>query len=254
MEYTDTLISQANQVRKQTAPMDLVRDAEKLVISLGSWSAPPGPYTMARAIWSNAIFESSILAESSYFLALHGLYDQACIILRSLLDFFLNEIYWDIQMKYRQQEQGRIDVYPVTNEKGINYLEWVAGNTNQFPRRNEIWELLRKEENIKNYDGNYQLELDYSNALAALDKFAHWRPVSRYAAGGEGRSSRINVRFNEKSLDEWYQYLKKTCCLVSVLSILEYPELLNNKAAIEFTDREPETADRLKKTISPVDS
>jgi hypothetical protein len=234
MRYLEQLLTKATQVRRLTESSCPVDRAEGYVTGFNSWlHHAPVP---ARPIWETALFESNVLAEASYFLAAHGFYEEACALLRGLLDGFLARSYWDVldkNGKLKQWRQGGRS----TNE----YWEWESGKTDKYPRLKEIWRALLGEHWIGSYDQRYGLKAQVKEELTRLNRFVHGRPETRHYSGAS-RSSLANIEFKIERFEEWYEHLRTAYRLVSVLSILQYPELLGSAGGQEFRALEPEAA------------
>jgi hypothetical protein len=244
VEYLKELLKITEQVRELTKENYELNVVEIYVSGFNSWlQHAPIP---SRPIWETALFESSILAETSVFLAMHGFYEEACAVLRMLLDGFLTRLYWDTKHKNgelaeRVREDGRN-----TND----YWEWEGGGRD-YPSSEKIWKVLLGEDGIKKFDQCHQLKQESNNLLSRLDKYVHGRPRTRHYPGAT-RASRVNVRFETKHFDEWLEQLRAVFCLVSAFSILQYPELFKTKQGHTFAAQEPQVADRLRNILGSV--
>jgi len=236
MEHLRQLVVRANQVRQLTESGCPIGAVERYATAFNSWSHdPPIP---ARPIWDTALFECSVLAEASYFLAAHGFYEQACALLRELLEGFLVRLHWDTlhkKDKLREwSEDGR-----TTND----YWEWESGKAATYPTLRSIWRTLLGEDRTERYDERHGLRSEVDEELATLSRFVHGRPQTRHYPGAS-RSSLCNIEFRRQHFDEWYGHLRTAYRLVSVLSILQYPDLMRSSGGQEFTALESEVAAR----------
>lgn len=227
MGYLEQLMSKTSQISETTRSICTIYDVEKYVTGFHSWSHHrPVP---ARPIWDTAMFESSRLAGASFFLALNGFYEEACSVLRGVLDGFLTRLYWDT-----------LDKNAELNTK--KYWDWESGAAKKYPNlETGVWPTLLKEERIAGYDKQYGIKEKIDNELRLLSKFVHGRPPSRHYEGAS-RSSLGIVGFKEKHFREWHQHLRAVYRLVSILSVLQYPELLESKYGQEFVALEPDAA------------
>lgn len=237
MRYLEQLVAKATQVRQVTESSCRIEPVESCATAFNSWlHRPPIP---ARPIWETALFESSVLAEASFFLAAHGFYEEACALLRGLLDGFLARSYWDALDKNgklkKWRERGRS-----TNE----YWEWESGRTDKYPKLKEIWRILRDENRILTYDRRYGLKAQVDKELTMLNRFVHGRPETRHRSGAS-RSSLCNIELSREHFGEWYEHLRIVYRVVSVLSILQYPELLEGMHEQEFRALDPAAADHI---------
>ena len=237
MQYLDQLLTKAAQVRRLTESSCPIDRAERYVTAFNSWlQRAPVP---ARPIWETALFESSVLAEASYFLATHGFYEEACALLRGLLDGFLARSYWDAldkNAKLRKWREGGRS----TND----YWEWESGRTEEYPKLKQIWRTLRGESRILTYDRQYGLKAQVDEELTTLNRFVHGRPESRHHSAAS-RSSLCNIELSTEHFEEWHVHLRIVYSLVSVLSVLQYPELLKGTQEQEFRALDPLAADHI---------
>jgi hypothetical protein len=244
MEYLDELLCRTESVRELTEEKcDLVL-VETYASGFNAWlHDAPLP---SRPIWRRAMFESSVLSEASVFLAVHGFYEEASAILRTLFEGFLTRLYWDTLDK-----NSKLHSVVENNGRSTNdYWEWECGR-GKFPPRKEIWCVLLSEGFIKRFDDCYHLKQECDDLLNCLDKYVHWRPQSRHYHGAT-RSSRINVGFDQKHFDEWFENLKVSFRLVSTLSILQCPELLSTEQGHIYASLEQETATRVSDVLASI--
>lgn len=192
-----------------------------------------------RPIWETALFEAGVLADASYFLAVHGFYEEACAMLRGLLDGFLTRLYWDTV-----QKNGKLDCWSENGRSTNRYWEWESGKRHAYPKVPEIWNTLLGEYWMGEYDRAHAFRAETDALLAMLNKFVHGRPESRHEPGAS-RSSLVNIEFSKEHFETWWGHLRSIYRLVSVLSILQYPDLMTNAGGQEFAELEPEAAARL---------
>ncbi len=245
MTYLNQLTREAEQIREATDSKFNLREVQEYIVRFGGWTSP-GHNWDGWAIWDNAVFESSVSAEASFFLALHGFYEEACTILRVLLDGFLYRLYWNTCARSGEVKNKIID-----GRSTNDYCEWEYGR-GKYPWRKELWDKLRTVERIRVYDSKYNLEGETNELLSHLDKFAHGRAAERFTLSNF-RSSRVNVAFNEQWFGKWYEYLRAAYRLTSVLSILQYPELLEKASGLDFTALQPTIATQLE-SLPPSDN
>jgi hypothetical protein len=239
MENIEQLVDRATQVRSATLAYPQFPNAEKYAMTFNSWLLNRPTLEMG-VIWCNAIFECSVLSESSLFLAVHGFYEEACAILRELLDGFLARLYWDIR-----NNKGELKERTVDGRSTNDYCEWEMGTADNYPRlKDDIWPTLLYEQRIAAYDCQQQLKAEISSRLKLLDRFVHNRPSSRHY-GGASRHSSINIDFKSKHFDEWYENLREVYKHVFTLSLLPYPSLLETEIWNEFKALEPDHASKL---------
>jgi hypothetical protein len=180
-----------------------------------------------------------VLAEASYFLATHGFYEEACALLRGLLDGFLARSYWDALDK-----NGKLRKWIQEGRSTNDYWEWESGRTEKYPTLKEIWHTLRGESRILEHDRQYGLKAQVDEELTMLNRFVHGRPETRHHPGAS-RSSLCNIELNREHFEEWYEHLRIVYRLVSVLSILQYPDLLEGTQGQEFRALDPAAADQI---------
>lgn len=227
--------SEAKEATEDNCEIDIV---EKYATGFNSWlQCAPRP---SRPIWETALFESSVLAGASFFLAIHGFYEEACAVLRTLLDGFLTRLYWDTQDK-----NGKLNRWKKNGKLTDDYWEWESGKTNLYPKPRDIWCVLQAVKHIGEYNDRYQLKNEINSFFLDLNKYVHSRPQSRHYPGAS-RSSLFNVKFKKKHFDEWFEYLKAVYRLVSVLSVLQYPELLKTKYGQNFAELESKVVARVR--------
>jgi hypothetical protein len=237
MQYLEQLLTKAAQVRRLTESSCPIDRAERYVTGFNSWlHHAPVP---ARPIWETALFESSVLAEASYFLAAHGFYEEACALLRDLLDGFLARSYWDALDK-----NGKLKKWREGGRSTNEYWEWESGRTEEYPKSKEIWRTLRGESRILTYDRRYGLKAQVDEEFTTLNRFVHGRPETRHHSGAS-RSSLCNIELSREHFEEWHVHLRIVYRLVSALSILQYPELLEGTQEQEFRALDPAAADRV---------
>jgi hypothetical protein len=221
MSHLLKLLEQATEVREQTLGVHDLVHLETIASGFNSWLLDlptPGP----SPIWSNAMFECNVLAESSFFLAVRGFYEQASSVLRVILDSFLARLYWDIR-----REDGDIEDVFHGEAKSNEYADWELGLTRQYPGlRKEILPKLQEHRVIATYDSNFRIIETATRLLSELNLYVHNRPESRHYDGAV-RSSTINVRYKDKHFDNWFGYLNSIHLLVGTFSILMYPKLVS---------------------------
>lgn len=216
--YINELLTKASKVKTATESNYALEDVERYVIDFSSWlHHAPVP---ARPILEGALFESSRLAEVSYFLAVHGFYEEACAVLRELLEGFLTRLYWDIK-----ERKGNLKGWVRRDRRSTNeYWEWESGKTKSYPKlKDDIKPTLMGDNKV-----NSPIWKEITNQLASLNKFVHGRPASRHYPGAS-RSSLLNVEFKKKHFEEWYDHFKAVSRLVSALLIRQYPEWFENR-------------------------
>jgi len=241
MKYLRQLVARADQVRRLGESSYAISILERYTKGFNSWSL--GSPIPARPIWDTALFECSVLAEASYFLAAHGFYEQACALLRGLLDGFLVRLHWDTLHK-----RGKLKQWTEAGRTTNNYWEWESGRARTYPTLRNIWRTVLGEDRVRRYDELYGLRSEVDEELATLSRFVHGRPRTRHYPGAS-RSSLCNIEFRKQHFDEWYGHLRTTYCLVSVLSVLQYPDLLGTPGGKEFTALESEVAARMASTL-----
>lgn len=238
MEYLEQLISKTNQIRKDTESKFNIIKVIKYVNGFNSWTRDaPVP---ARPIWETAMFEASAITNASFFLAIHGFYEEACSLLRGIIDGFLTRLYWD-----EKDRKGTIKIYKQNGRSTNEYWEWESGTSNEYPPLKKVAETLIKRVFIKKYNDQYGLWQDIENLLKKLNKFVHGRPETRHY-GYATRSSSGLTEFKEKHFEEWYKYLKKIYSIISILSILQYPDLINSAYIKEFKELEQDSYVKVK--------
>lgn len=242
MQHLKQLLNIANQIRKDTETNCNVDDIERYITSFNSWLREP--LIPSRPIWEAAMFESSAIAHASFFLAMHGFYEEACSLIRGIIDGFLTRLYFDEKdrnekLKKWQQNNGRS-----TNE----YWEWESGYTNKYPKYGEIKNLLGVKSLIKKYNEKYCLWNNIEKLFSKLNKFVHGRPETRHYDFATRSSSNI-TEFKKKHFDEWFEYLKFVYCIISIFSLLQYKELFNSNHGKEFKELEPETYKRIENIL-----
>lgn len=236
MGYSEQLVLKTNQVRQLTESSCPISSVEKYATGFNSWlQDPPVP---SRPIWGAALFESSVLAEASYFLAAHGFYEEACAVLRGLLDGFLARLHWDTLDK-----NGKLRNWTEGGRSTNAYWEWESGETAKYPMLTDIWRTLLGEHQIERYDERHGLRAEVDEELATLNRFVHGRPHTRHYPGAS-RSSLCNIEFRREHFEEWYEHLRTVYRLVSILSVLQYPQLLGSAGEQEFRALQPEAADQ----------
>ena len=243
MQHLKQLLDIAKQIRKDTESNCGINNIERYITGFNSWTRDaPVP---TRPIWETAMGESSVIAHASYFLAVHGFYEEACSLIRGIIDGFLTRLYWDEKdrsekLKKWHQNDGRS-----TNE----YWEWESSHTDKYPDYNkDIKRLLKEKSLIQKYDEKYCLWNDISDLKIKLNKFVHGRPETRHYNFATRSSSNI-TGFKKKHLDEWYEYLKFAYGIISILSLLQYPELFNNNYIKEFKELEPEVYKKIENIL-----
>lgn len=246
MEHLNLMASIANEIKEATVSAYSDTNIEQYVVSFNSLlmdrssvqGLPMGP------IWSNALFECSVLSEASYFLVVLGFYDEASALLRMMLEGFLTRMYWHIQDK-----KGEIKDSFEDGKWANKYAKWELGLTGQFPSlKRDVWPTILQEPAFSSYDQKYNLKLEAETSLKSLNKFVHGRPATRHY-GGATRSSSLNLRFNRKHIDEWFTNLRAVVVPIFVISFLEYPGLFATKTAAEFASLEPEHASRIREFL-----
>jgi hypothetical protein len=240
--FLDELEKKANEVFEQTKAQNdynTLNQYATLYNLLLQCSPIP-----ARPIWETAIFEASVLNEASTYLSIHGFYEEACIILRTLIDGFLTRFYWDIK-----HIKGNLKEFKNKNGKRSDeFIEWELVISNSYPSRKEIWNVILSEDLINRYNQKFNLKIDIQNIMNELDKFAHDRPKTRHPSI-TGRSSLLNIKFDVIKSKEWFKYSKLIFYHISTLSILKYPSLLNSKFAQDFNLLEPDILSNINKII-----
>ncbi len=241
MQYLEQLVAKANQVRQLTEPSCRIDPVERYATGFNSWlHSPPVP---ARPIWETALFECSVLAEASYFLAAHGFYEEACALLRGLLDGFLARSYWDALDK-----NGKLKKWGEGGRSTNEYWEWESGKTEKYARSKETWRTLLGEHWIGRYNRRYGLKAEVEEELRTLNRFVHGRPETRHYPGAS-RSSLCDIEFRKRHFDEWYEHLRIVYRVVSVLSILQYPDLLEGAHEQKFRALDPAAADHITSVL-----
>ena len=244
MSHLQKLLEKAEGVRKETLTSYDIREIEVYASGFNTWlrdHPTPGP----SPIWRNAIFECNVLAESSFFMAVHGLYEQASASLRSVLDGFLARLYWDIKFDRDEirkwEEAGRS-----TNE----YARWELGLTRSYPSLwQDVFPKLQSHSLIAGFDKEFQLFDGSKDLLGTLNLYVHDRPTSRHY-GGATRSSSVNVQFKEKHFREWYRDLKSIHAMVGQYSILMYPLLLSANVGQSLRSSQPDVFSRVEDYVT----
>lgn len=201
--------------------------------------------TPEQPILMTAWFEASILSETSIFLVVHGFYEQACAALRMQFDGFLTRMYWDTLAK-----RDEITSYNIDGRLTNKYWEWERGEAKKYPGiNNVVWPTLKKEKYVNSFDDHYNLKEDIDAQYQRLNKYIHGRPPSRHYAGAT-RSSRINIRFEKKHFDEWFELFVATYHLMTIISLLLYPEYLKCESWRKFILLEPDRLDQVNNIVS----
>ncbi len=242
MQHLKQLLNLSNQIRKDTESKCKIDNVERYVTGFNSWTWNTSVITSP--IWRGAMFESSVIANASFFLAIHGFYEEACSLFRGIIDGFLARLYWD-----EKDKSGKLKKWEKNNGRSTNeYWEWESGSTKEYPRNNNIKELLGEKNLIKKYDEKYHSWDEIDGIFKKLDKFVHGRPESRHYDYATRSSSNI-TEFKKKQFDEWHRYLKIIYCIISILSILHYPELISSFYIKEFKELEPAAYRKVKNII-----
>ncbi len=243
MEHLDRIVQKASEVRQATIAAYADSAVERYVTSFNSLIRDI-PAIPVSAIWSNALSECSVLAESSYFLAVHGFYEEACVLLRLMLDGFLTRLYWHIRHK-----NGEVNDFMEDGKWTNEYAKWEMGLTRLYPSpRKDVWPTLLKERAIEEYNRLHQLKSDVEARLETLNKFVHGRPSSRYS-GSTHRSSSLNIELNPEHFDEWFENQRAVFAFILILSLLEYPALSTTKTILEFVGLEAEAPSKILETL-----
>lgn len=98
MQYLEELLKKTHQVREATEDSCEIDAVERYATGFNSWLQHDA-LMLTSPIWDTALFESSVLAGASFFLVVHGFYEEACAILRAVLDGFLTRLYWNTKHK-----------------------------------------------------------------------------------------------------------------------------------------------------------
>ena len=236
--YIEQLLERSVQVASTTKDVCDIGAMEKYYSTYNLWLRhSPIP---SRPILERAWFEAGILAETSIFLVIHGFYEQACATLRMQLDGFLTRLYWDTLDKRNAIKNTWKD-----SRLTSNYWEWERGGEEEYPNSHKVWSILLEEEFLQSFDSRYALRADINKHNQLLHKYIHGRPQSRHSPGAT-RSSVINIRFEEKYFDEWFELFKDTYDLMTIVSVLLYPEYLKHSSWREFILLEPERLDQIR--------
>lgn len=242
MNYLDTLLKKSDQIAditKENFDVDLV---EKYHSAYYLWiQNAPIP---SRPIFERAWMEASILAETSIFLSVHGFYEQACATLRMELDGFITRLYWDIKDKNMELSGASI-----SERQAIGYWNWESGKSKKYPLNEDIWGGFKKEKTINEFVTKYNLRNDIENHNRELHKYIHGRPTNRHIEGNT-RSSSINIKFVEKEFDEWFELFGKTYDLISIISILLYPEYLIKPSVKDFIFLESKVINQINNIVN----
>jgi len=240
MTLLKDLVNETTKVRDVTEQDDSQIKAEEYVAGFNAWLhhdiAPSPP------IWNTAMFEASALTVVSYFLAIHGFYEEATALLREVLEGFMTRLCWD-----SKNDQSQI-IHPLQitdGKKTIDYWEWESGRTETYLSTKKIWGILFENSNIKHYQDTYQLKEEIDALLNLLNKYVHGRPDSRHSPG-KTRSSLINARFNSEDFNLWFTRLRTIYGFISILSALSYPNLLKMSVADNFMILDPIATGRVK--------
>jgi hypothetical protein len=243
MSKIQKLSEKADQVLAETIANFDIELIELYATSFNSWLLKK-PSVGIGIIWSNAIFECSVLSETSLFLAVHGFYEEANSILRNLLDGFLTRLYWDLI-----NERKEIVDFVVGGRKTNDYCEWEMGTTNKYPHMSkDIWPKLLEDVHISSYDKDHNLRANIVDLLHFLNKYVHGRPTTRHYDGAF-RGSTLNICFISNHFDEWFVNLKKAVRFVFALSVLRYPVLLDTIAGEKFMELEDNNIAQLRSSI-----
>src|SRR5574341_742383 len=225
--YIKQLLEKASQIADSTQENCDIMIVEKYYSLHNLWLRySPVP---SRPILNTAWFEAGVLAETSIFLALHGFYEQACATLRMQLDGFLTRLYWDTLDK-----RIGLESYYIEDRLTTGYWEWESGKVKDFPSiKNDVWPTLRKEKYLDSFDSRYQIKVDIDNQNQLLNKYIHGRPPSRHDPGST-RSSVMNIKFEKKRFDRWFELFKTNFDFMILISVLLYPEYIKQPSWREF--------------------
>ncbi len=243
-DLIERLTAKASEVKHATCRYTRTSDIEQYVSAFNLLLLDKA-HTEVGVIWSSAVFECSVLAEASYFLAIHGFYEEASSLLRGILEGFLTRLYWDIRNN-RNQIRRWVDHGKSTNE----YWEWESGDAATYPNlAREVWPRLLEEPGISHFEREFGLKESALSILAVLDRFVHGRPASRHY-GGAFRGSTLNVEFKPNHLAEWLHNLRGVYTVILTLSFLQYPTLYGMDTASRFRTLEPEQAARVQVVLA----
>lgn len=237
MELLDQMVDITTKIKDETVAKYSDPNIEWYVTSFNSLLLDRSSALVNTApIWSDALAECSVVAESSYFLATHGFYEEASALLRTLLEGFRTRMYWHIRHR-----RGEITESKDAKGKTSNaYADWALGLTEGYISSEVAWKTILQEPQFDAYDQQYTLKVAVWELLNKLNLFVHGRPTSRHPDEGSVRSSSLNLWFNSKHFDEWFENLRAVTTLVFVISFLEYPALTATKTATEFANLEPD--------------
>ncbi len=131
-----------------------------------------------------------------------GLYKQAFVSLRSVLELGLLSVYYNI------------------NDVGHDAVaEWLESNADT-PRNHEIWEKLRQNDNIKKFDTRHNLKQVHQN-LGYLHDYVHSKGAKH--SNGMGLFKNDFQTFEEELVSKWLVSFKSVVSLVCTLHLLKYP-------------------------------
>src|SRR5438046_1952299 len=98
MEHINRIVGRAKEIREETVSTYANTDIEWYVVSFNSLILDKsGLFLGADAIWSSALAECSVLSEASYFMAVHGFYEEASALLRMMLEGLITRMHWQIR-------------------------------------------------------------------------------------------------------------------------------------------------------------
>jgi len=142
-----------------------------------------------------------------------GLYKQAFVSLRSGLELGLLSVYYNIN------DEGHKTVSDW-------YLSTDSSDSNT-PRADKIWKILLSNDNIKNFNGKFNLRKRFDD-LSYLHNYVHTKgyTYSNELGGIKGTNSQI---FVAKALEMWLAGYEQIVILVATLHLLKYP-----LAVVEF--------------------
>lgn len=182
-----------------------------------------------RPIFEDGLFNSSILAEESFFLITHGFYANAMCTLRNLLDCFLTRLFFDVE-------------YSKPNPK-YDYNEWNCGIDCRFPAKKEVLNKIFNIENVKEFGNDLREDTDI--LLKHLSKFVHSRPPIKFGS----RSSIGNLKYDKEQFDEWISFMKSIYYISSTLILLIYPKMIESKPIQLLKLNNPEYFEKIEKIL-----
>jgi len=164
------------------------------------------------SFWSGHNFpynESWEEMQISFNLVCFGLYKQAMVSMRSVLELGLLSVYYNIN------DEGHIAV-----------KKWLSSDDSKeadTPRNQKVWKILIEHENIKRFQSHIDLKQRFFD-LGFLHNYVHTK--------GHKFSNKLGIlksnfqTFEEKSILFWLDTLEEIVVIILTLHILKYPTAL----------------------------